>query len=63
MDDELFKFVFRLFDPKGVGTVDADAFVAATALLTTTKHEHLNDQALRRTPPKPRCLYTRREGF
>ena len=34
INDELFKFVFRLFDPNNTGMVDADAFVAATALLT-----------------------------
>ena len=34
IDDELFKFVFRLFDPNNTGKVDADAFVAGIALLT-----------------------------
>jgi len=44
VDDELFKFVFRLFDPNGTGKVDADSFVAATALLTTKAKENEEEQ-------------------
>ena len=43
LDDALFKFVFRLFDPNNTGKVDADAFVAATALLTRGT-ESVDDQ-------------------
>jgi len=34
IDENLFRYVFRAFDPNQTGKVDADAFVAATALLT-----------------------------
>lgn len=44
VDDELFRFVWTLFDPEGKGEVYSDEFVAATALLTTSHEGTLDEQ-------------------
>jgi Ca2+-binding EF-hand superfamily protein len=43
VNEELFGFIWRLFDPKGRGFVDADEFVMAVALLTN-EMQTLEDQ-------------------